>query len=232
MNSFANILKEITLSDKIDFEKLKQIQNKLAPEVHPALPDDFKINKILGLDISYSKNNNLAIAGGILMEVNTFKIIEEVSYKTKIDFPYVPGFLAYREVPHYLKLLYKLNNIPDLVLVDGHGLIHPRKMGSAAHLGVLIKIPTIGIGKSKFIGKPDYIPKKPGSWAPIRHNGEILGAILKPDKGKPIWVSIGNLIDLESAVEYTFELIKPKNRLPEPILLADNYSRKLLKKEE
>ena len=231
MNRFVNILQEIKLSDKIDFEKLKQIQNKLAPEVHKALPDDFIINKILGLDISYSKNN-LAVAGGILIEVNTFKIIEKVSYKTKINFPYVPGFLAYREVPYYLKLLFKLNNMPDLVLVDGHGLIHPRKLGSAAHLGVLIKIPTIGIGKSKFIGDPDFIPKQPGKWAPIRYNGEILGALLKPKKGKPIWVSIGNLIDLESAVEYTYELIKPKNQLPEPILLADDYSRKFLKKEK
>lgn len=219
------------MRDKIDFEKLKQIQNKFAPEVHRTLPDDFKFNKILGLDISYSKNN-LAVAGGILIEVNTFKIINKVSYKTKIDFPYFSGFLAYREVPHYLKLFCKLNKMPDLILVDGHGLIHPRKLGSAAHLGVLIKIPTIGIGKSKFIGDADFIPKKPGKWAPIRYNGEILGALLKPKNGKPIWVSIGNLIDLESAVEYTYKLIKPKNRLPEPILLADDYSRKLLKKEK
>lgn len=219
------------MSDKIDFEKLKQIQNNLAPEVQGALPDDFKFNKVLGLDISYSKNN-LAVVGGILIDANTFKIIEKISYRTKIDFPYVSGFLAYREVPKYIKLFCKLNNQPDLVLVDGHGLIHPRKLGSAAHLGVLIEIPTIGIGKSKFIGDPDFIPKQEGQWAPIRYNGEILGALLKPKKGKPIWVSIGSLIDLESAVEYTYELIKPKNRLPEPILLADDYSRKLLKKEK
>ena len=219
------------MNKEINFDKLKRIQENLARKVRKKLPDDFNLKIITGVDVSYSKFDNIAIAMAVSIDIKEDTIIEKKSLKFKAIFPYKSGFLAFREVPYYQKVLKKLEKIPDLLLVDGFGILHPRKIGSAAHLGILMKIPTIGIGKSKFVGQEDFIPKKPGEYAPVRLNNEILGVLLKPNTGNNIYISIGNLIELELAIDIVYKQIKPNKRLPEPLFLADKYSRKILKTE-
>ncbi|MHA1251038.1 MAG: endonuclease V, partial [Candidatus Helarchaeota archaeon] len=209
-------------------EKLCKIQELLAEKVVRKLPDNFSLSKIAGFDISYDKKSNSAIAAAIIWDIENDTIIEKEFLYFQARFPYISGFLAFREMPSYYKLLKRLKVKPDLVLVDGHGILHPRKLGLAAHLGVIIKIPTIGVAKSRFIGKADFIPDEPGEYTLIRYENEILGALLKPNRGKNIYVSIGNLIDLENAIKFVYSMIKSDKRLPEPLILADNLSRKKL----
>ncbi|MBD3229503.1 MAG: hypothetical protein GF329_15065 [Candidatus Lokiarchaeota archaeon] len=212
----------------IDFDKLKVIQKKLASKVKQELPENFHLSIATGLDISYQKNSDQAVAMAVSYDVKNKKICEEKYKKFRISFPYVSGFLAFREVPFYLRILKLLENPIDLLLVDGFGILHPRKLGSAAHLGVLTNTPTIGVGKSKFVGNVNTQPNTPGEWIPIIYKNKQLGALLKPNMGKNIYISVGNLIDLKSAVKISYDLIMPNKRLPEPLFLADRDSKELV----
>ena len=220
------------MKSDLQLHKLEKIQDVLSKKVQLNLPSQFTCNIVAGFDISYSKKTNLGIAATVCVNMIDKKIIETQYLIAKPRIPYIPTFLGFREIPFFYKLMKQLKSKPDLVMIDGFGILHPRGFGSASHFGVLTKIPTIGIGKTQFFGTILTKPQFPGEWTPITVNNRTMGALLKPHIGKSIYVSPGNLIDLKSAVDITYSMIDPDKRLPKPIHCADKYSRKILSELE
>lgn len=141
------------------------------------------------------------------------------------DFPYVPGLLSFREAPAILAALARLSVRPDLLLVDGQGLAHPRRFGIACHIGVLADLPTIGVAKSRLIGRYEEPGGDKGAWRPLRHKDETVGAVLRTRAGtRPVFVSVGHRVSLATALDYVLRCT-PRFRLPEPIRQADRLSR-------
>lgn len=140
------------------------------------------------------------------------------------SFPYIPGFLSFREIPAVLDALEKIKITPDLILCDGQGIAHPRRFGIACHLGVLVDIPTIGVAKSLLIGKHEDLSETRGSWQPLVDKGETIGAVLRTRIGvKPVYVSSGHRISLTTAIDYVLRCT-PKYRLPETTRIADKLA--------
>lgn len=130
-------------------------------------------------------------------------------------FPYVPGLLSFREVPLLLAALARLRDAPQLILCDGHGYAHPRRFGLACHLGVTSGLPTIGVAKKRLIGHHDPVPDRRGAWVPLWDADEIIGAVLRTRAGvRPVYVSVGHRVRLETAVRYTMACVT-RYRLPE-----------------
>ena len=130
-------------------------------------------------------------------------------------FPYIPGLLSFREIPAILAAMERLEVLPDLILCDGQGLAHPRRFGIACHLGVLTGFPCIGVAKTRLIGEHSAVPAAKGAWVPLMDKGERIGAVLRTRKGvKPLFISVGHRIGLDSAIAYTLACT-PRYRLPE-----------------
>ena len=139
-------------------------------------------------------------------------------------FPYIPGFLSFREVPAVLAALENISPMPDLILCDGQGIAHPRRFGLACHLGVITGIATVGVAKNRFIGEHSEVGLDRGSWQPLQDCGEIVGAALRTQTGvKPIYVSIGHKVNLTVAIEYVLCCAR-KYRLPETTRSADQLT--------
>jgi deoxyribonuclease V len=142
-----------------------------------------------------------------------------VIYK-KVTFPYVPGLLSFRESPLILAACKELEATPDLILVDGQGLAHPRRLGLASHLGILWDKPTIGCAKSRLCGEHNMVPPQPGSYTDLIDKGEVIGAALRTKLGAaPLYISIGHKVDLEAAITWVLRCCR-NQRLPEPTRLA------------
>ena len=140
--------------------------------------------------------------------------------KESLDFPYVPGLLSFREAPLTLAACEKLTLTPDLILVDGQGIAHPRRLGLACHLGLFLNMPTIGCAKSRLCGSHEMPGVEAGSYAEVIDKGEVIGAALRTRSGvKPVYVSIGHKIDLPAAIHWVLECCRGY-RLPEPTRLA------------
>ena len=210
-------------------EELIDIQNNLSKNL--IFTDLFTkpIRKIGGVDLSFIKDQ--AIAAYICMNYEKFEIIEKKTLLTKLDFPYKPGFLWFREGPPIVRIIKSLAILPDVFMINAHGLAHPRRFGCASHVGVNIEKPTIGIACSRLFGEVIKMPRKFGDAEPLRSNSEIIGYIIKPKIGKPIYVSPGHMISLESAVKITINCLR-NHRLPEPLYLshrlAETRKRKII----
>jgi len=164
------------------------------------------------------------VAGVIVYDVATGKVLERQSVTTSVRFPYVPGFLSFREAPGALEAIAKLSTTPDLFLVDGQGLAHPRFFGLACHIGVLIDHPTVGCAKSLLVGTAKgQLGADRGCWVELEHAGRTVGAVVRTRKAvKPVYVSVGHRITLGEAVDVVLQLA-PRYRLPEPARIAHNY---------
>ena len=174
-----------------------------------------KIDKIAGADVSYYQNK--MIAGVIIFEFPNLKVIEKQFFISPINLPYIPGLLTFREGPSLLAAFKKIKNEPDIILFDGQGIAHPRRMGIATHLGLFLDKPTIGCAKSRLSG--EYIPvgEEKGDYALLKEGEEILGAVLRTRrKVKPIFISPGHKIDLSNSIEIILKCIV-KYRLPVPV---------------
>ena len=190
------------------------------------------IERIAALDVSYYSKNGLeyGIASVILWDFKENKMIETQFHKDEIKFPYIPSYLAFREVPIMASAFKKLNSKPNLILCDGHGMIHPRRFGEATHLGFALDIPSIGIAKNPFIGNSNWksIERKKGNKEPIFENNSLLGyAICLANNRKPVFISTGYQIDIELSVKVALYLTN-NHRQPEPLFLADQKSRQEL----
>ena len=178
--------------------------------------DDFgEVRHVAGVDIGFLENNTVTRAAVALLSFPDLLLQEQALALTPTTFPYVPGLLSFREAPAALAALERLAIRPDLLLIDGHGWAHPRRMGLACHLGLLSRIPAIGVAKSRLVGSHETLPQTRGSQVPLLHKGEVIGIVLRTrTKVKPIYVSIGHRVSLETAVAYTMACT-PKYRLPE-----------------
>lgn len=174
-----------------------------------------EVRHVAGVDIGLIDNNRVTRAAVVVLSFPDLELQEQVIAHRPTSFPYVPGLLSFREAPSALEALQRLTIQPDLLLVDGQGLAHPRRMGLACHLGLLSDIPSIGVAKTRLIGTHVELPEIRGSQVPLLHQGETIGAVLRSRaRVKPIYVSIGHRISLETAVTYTMACT-PKYRLPE-----------------
>lgn len=185
------------------------------------------IRTVAGVDISIKGEH--ARAAIVLLSFPDLGIIEKATADRPVEFPYIPGFLAFREIPSILDAFGKLKSPPDLLIVDGQGYAHPRRFGLACHLGVELDLPAIGCGKTRLIGKHREPGNRKGSRAALRDKGEMIGSVLRTRNGvKPVYISIGHRIDLRTAIRYVLKSCT-KYRLPEPIRAAHGTAGTLCK---
>ena len=164
------------------------------------------VRTIAGADISFNKFSPVVYAGLVVMRLPSLEVIEEVGVVSETRFPYVPGLLSFREAPSVLEAWAKLKTEPDAVMFDGQGIAHPRRVGIASHVGLILKRPTLGCAKSVLVGKYEEPAEERGNWSELvdPKNGEIVGAALRTKtRTQPIYVSPGHLIDLEGAIRLT-----------------------------
>lgn len=203
-------------------QEAKAIQNDLAAQV--IRRNDFdEIKTIAGADIALDPETNTGFAGVIVYRYPNLKEIERVSATAPIEFPYIPGLLAFREGPILLKAFAKLKSKPDLVMFDGQGIAHPRRLGIASHMGLWLNLPTIGIAKKVLVGKYQGPGLAAGAQTPLTDKNETVGICLRPrSKVKPVFVSIGHKIDLPTAVKFTLSCLD-ETRIPKPTREADHF---------
>lgn len=182
-----------------------------------------------GLDVAYAPDSDHAAAAVVVLDAESGEIVESSTAYSRVDFPYLPGLFAFREVPPLVAALRGLTTVPDLLVCDGYGLAHPRRFGLACHLGVLTGLPSVGVGKTAFIGDyPDIGPDR-GEWGPLTDQGEVLGRVLRTRTGvKPVFVSVGHRIGLDRASAQVLRLCR-QYRLPETVRAADHLCREVLK---
>lgn len=175
---------------------------------------------IAGVDIAVGKARGVATAAVVIWQYPGFRVVEIKIAQGKLDFPYIPGLLSFRESPLTLAACERLTITPDLILVDGQGIAHPRRMGLACHLGLFLDTPTIGCAKSLLCGKHELPGVELGSYAEVVDRGETIGAALRTKPGeKPLYVSIGHKVDLQTAIYWVLKCCRGY-RLPEPTRLA------------
>lgn len=183
---------------------------------------------VAGTDVSYEVGTGRLAAAIAVLSFPSLEVAEVVTAAGVAEFPYIPGLLGFREVPVLLRALAKLTVSPDVFVCDGYGLAHPRRFGLACHLGVETGIPSFGVGKTAFVGTHGDVAARRGSTADLVHEGGVVGsAVRTQDDVKPVYVSAGHLIDLESSVVLTLALA-PRYRLPETTRRADRASRDAL----
>ncbi|WP_413174182.1 deoxyribonuclease V [Anabaena azotica] len=182
------------------------------------------IQHVAGVDLGFLEDGKMSRAAVAVLSFPDLQIVETSLAYRPTSFPYIPGFLSFREIPAILDALEKIKTIPDIILCDGQGIAHPRRLGIACHLGVLINIPTIGVAKSLLIGKHEELPEAKGSWQPLIHKKETVGAVLRTRTGvKPLYISSGHRISLPTAIDYVLRCT-PKYRLPETTRVADKLA--------
>ena len=176
---------------------------------------------VAGVDVGYKGG----VARAAVVVLRRLEPVEEVVIEEPVSFPYVPGLLSFREIPPLLTAWKRLKTRPDVVIVDGQGIAHPRRFGVASHFGLLIGVPTIGCAKSRLVGEFERPAPKRGSWSPLRHRGETIGAVLRTrDGGNPVFVSPGHLVGLRRAISVVLAC-SSRYRLPEPQRRADRLTK-------
>lgn len=204
----------------IDWSSAADLQASLAARLtHPAL--DQLPPTVAGVDVSYSKHDPTLHAAVVVMRLPDLEVLEVVSVSGRTEVPYVPGFLSFRELPVLVELLRRVTTDPGAILCDGQGIAHPRGLGLAAHLGLLVDVPTVGCAKSRLVGEHDEPGPRRGEAADLVHQGRRVGQVLRTRDGvKPMWISPGNGCDVEAAVRLTLAC-GAGFRMPEPTRLAD-----------
>ena len=204
----------------MSFAQAKEIQLGLAGKVMAENNEDISPRLVAGVDISSNNSQGTARGAVVVLSYPELNIVEIKTAEAKPVIPYIPGLLSFRECPVILAACEKLYNTPDLVLVDGQGIAHPRRLGLASHLGLFLDVPTIGCAKSILCGRHEPVGEEVGSHAELVDNGEVIGAALRTRVGtKPIYVSVGHKIDLARALYWVMKSCHGY-RLPEPTRLA------------
>jgi len=205
------------------------LQRNLAAQV--VVEDQVEtVRYVAGADIATFKDSSQAYAGVVVMSFPELKIIEEKGLELTLSFPYIPGLLSFRESPVLLEVFEKLEHEPDLILIDGQGIAHPRRFGIACHLGLLLDKPTIGCAKSRLFGHhKEPLPER-GSFVHLYDDHrDVIGAVLRTkDRTNPLFISIGHQTDLPTAIHYTLACGQGY-RLPEPTRQAHLFVGKISK---
>lgn len=202
------------------------LQHQLAKQI--ILQDHIEgVKYVAGVDMAINEENEMARAAVVLLTYPALELIEKHIYEEPIRMPYVPGLLSFREAPSVLGAVGKLRQRPDLVMVDGQGIAHPRRIGIASHLGLWLQLPTIGCAKSILVGRYDRaeLKEETGSWVPLVDKQETIGAVVRTrTRVSPMIISPGHLISLETSIRYVLACSKGY-RLPEPTRQADKLSK-------
>lgn len=203
----------------LSYRRAAAVQEELAPRVlRRGGPRRFRL--VAGADISYEKKDDRFFAAVLVLDGATMEVIEEARSSGPSAFPYIPGLLSFREAPLLLRAFRKIRNVPDLVLFDGQGIAHPRRLGLASHLGLILDLPSVGCAKSVLVGEHHEPGRMRGAHAPMVHDGEVVGSALRTKNGvKPVYVSIGHKIGLAAARRAVLASGRGY-RLPEPTRLA------------
>jgi deoxyribonuclease V len=185
------------------------------------------VETVAGADVSYEIRGRWLYAAIVVLRAGTWDVIERSGVVAEAKFPYVPGLLSFREAPAVIAAYEKLTVRPDVLICDGQGIAHPRRMGLASHLGLCLGLPTIGCAKSWFCGEYEEPGPERGEWSPLTDEGETIGAVLRTrTRVKPLFVSSGHLCDLESAIGCV--LTNAQNyRQPTTTRLAHQYVNEL-----
>lgn len=205
----------------INLAQLKLSQQQLANQV--SLVDDFNpaIKLIGGTDVGFEQGGMITRAAIVILSFPDFKVVEYNIARLETNFPYIPGYLSFREYPALLKAWQQLKHKPDLLLVDGQGVAHPRRLGIASHFGLLVDMPTIGVAKRKLCGQYEPQPKLAGNVAPLLDKQEQIGWVLQSKNNcNPLFVSAGHRISQDSALHWVKQCLRGY-RLPEPTRWAD-----------
>ena len=202
-----------------------RLQDELARQV--VLRDDFArpLRTIAGFDVGFEDDGAITRAAAILLDADTLEILDQQAARVPTRMPYIPGLLSFRELPALLDALAMLKHAPDLAFVDGHGIAHPRRLGIAAHLGVVTGLPSIGVAKNILTGEPRMaLHEMRGAFTPLRSGKEQIGWLLRSKPGcLPLIVSPGHRVAMPSAPELVMRYVG-KYRLPEPTRLADRLA--------
>lgn len=203
------------------------LQRELAGRVvlRDELPEDVQL--VAGVDVSCSRFVPEVYAAVVLFDLAASTVVEVATAQAAEAFPYVPGLLSFRELPVALDAFRKLRQRPDVVLVDGQGIAHPRRLGIASHLGLWLDLPTVGCAKSRLCGEDVEPGAKRGEWASLRDGGEEIGRVVRTrDRIRPLFVSPGHKIGFDRAVRLVLECGRGY-RLPEPTRLAHIESNRM-----
>ena len=202
----------------------RELQKKLAGQV--TLINDFgPLKTIAGVDVGFEDGGKITRAAVVLLDAETLEPLGQALARIPTCMPYIPGLLSFRELPAVLQALDSLEQMPDLIFSDGHGIAHPRRLGIAAHLGVITGLPTIGVAKKILTGQHDPLGERRGDQVDLLDkDGAVIGTVLRSkDKVRPLIISPGNRVSLTTAPELVMRYVT-RYRLPEPTRLADRLA--------
>lgn len=208
---FFSAEKAMKLQTLLSYRVLSELDNYSSISIN-------KVHYIAAFDSSYTRDKQCAVV--VVYDVKKDTIVEKAYSITNIYVPYIPGLLAFREIPGYMRAYSKLYIKPDIIIVDGHGLSHPRAFGIATHLGLILDKPSIGVAKSHLYGE---ITEEDGGKV-IQAHGKVVGVVLEHERSK-LYVSIGYKIRLQDAVNFVKKLLVEGKKLPIPLQEADKYSK-------
>ncbi len=206
-----------------NYMQAKEIQLQLAQRVS-LLDTERPIRRVAGVDVGLINGGKTARAVVAFIDMESLRLTHFIVATAPVLFPYVPGYLSFRELPAILTAFSQCKELPDLILCDGQGIAHPRRFGVACHLGVLLERPAIGVAKSRLIGDYRIPEEEKGSCSELIHNGTVIGAVVRTRSGvKPLFVSPGHQISIQSAIDWTLKLTS-HYRLPEATRWADKIA--------
>lgn len=193
----------------------ERLRRQVREQALPARP-----RTCAGIDVGFEAGGRVTRAAVVVLDAGTLAPVDQALVRRPTRFPYVPGLLSFREIPAVLAALRKLRGMPDVLLCDGQGIAHPRRIGIAAHLGVLLDVPTIGVGKTRLVGTHADCPGERGAWVPLCDGDEIIGAVVRTRAGvAPLFVSRGHRMTLADAIATVLGCCT-RYRLPETTRLA------------
>lgn len=199
------------------------LQRKLSAQVITEDRLDL-VQTVAGVDVGFEDRDSITRAAVVVLRFDDLSFIEQAVVRQPTCARYIPGLLSFRECPAILAALAQLTVTPDLIFCDGQGIAHPRRFGIACHLGVLTNLPSIGVGKSRLVGRHEPVPEMRGSWVPLIDKEETIGAVLRTRSGvNPIFVSPGHRISLTTAIDYVMACTT-RYRLPETTRNADKLA--------
>jgi len=195
------------------------LQKELAGRIDVTRPFG-RVRTVAGCDVSFNRRSPVLYAAVVVVRVPGFDVVEQVGARLEVTFPYVPGLLSFRELPPLLAAFRKLRSVPDVVMLDGQGLAHPRRFGLACHLGLWLNIPTEGCAKSRLVGTFDEPGPDPGHSTPLSDRGDVVGDVVRTrTRALPMFVSPGHRIDRAGALEVVRKTCDGY-RIPVPTRLA------------